>query len=82
MSGPTTDPHEPANAWGEHGMVLGGLTKREMIAAMVMQGLAANNGGPWQANGDNGWALTNCTLAEVAEVCTDAADELIKRLNE
>lgn len=33
---------EPAYPWGEHGTVLGGLTKRELIAAMAMQGILAN----------------------------------------
>ena len=33
--------NEPAYPWGEHGTVLGGLTKRELFAAMAMQGLAA-----------------------------------------
>ena len=32
--------NEPAYPWGEHGIVLGGLTKRELIAAMAMQGMA------------------------------------------
>lgn len=57
-----------------------GLTKRELIAAMVMQGLAANPGGPWQANNQNGWALANCTLEDFAEVCTDAANALLAEL--
>lgn len=42
MSGPMVDPHEPASAWGEHGARLGGMTKRELIAAMAMQGILAN----------------------------------------
>lgn len=33
--------NEPAYPWGEHGTALGGLTKRELIAAMAMQGLAS-----------------------------------------
>lgn len=31
--------NEPAYPWGEHGTALGGLTKRELIAAMAMQGM-------------------------------------------
>ncbi len=30
-----------AYPWGEHGTVLGGLTKRELFAAMAMQGFAS-----------------------------------------
>lgn len=33
--------HAPAYPWGEHGTSLGGLTKRELFAAMAMQGLIA-----------------------------------------
>lgn len=32
---------EPAYPWGDHGHRAGGLTKRELFAAMAMQGLAA-----------------------------------------
>jgi hypothetical protein len=58
----------------------GGLTKREAFAMAAMQGLAANPGGPWQANASNGWALTNCSLADVAEVAVQAADALLAEL--
>ena len=34
--------NEPAYPWGEHGAALGGVTKRELFAAMAMQGLLAN----------------------------------------
>ena len=57
-----------------------GLTKRELFAAMAMQGLASNPGGPWQANSLNGWALANCKLEDIAEVCTQAADALLAEL--
>lgn len=33
--------HAPAYPWGEHGHRYGGLTKRELFAAMAMQGLAS-----------------------------------------
>lgn len=33
------DADEPAYPWGEGGQMLGGLTKRELFAAMAMQGL-------------------------------------------
>lgn len=58
----------------------GGLTKREAFAMAIFQGLAANPGGPWQANASNGWALANCSLSDVAEVALDAADALIEAL--
>lgn len=52
----------------------GGMTLRDYIAGKVLQGLAANPGGPWQANDINGWALANCTLADVVEVAYQTAD--------
>jgi hypothetical protein len=33
--------NSPAYPWGEHGTQLGGLTKRELFAAMVMQGFVS-----------------------------------------
>lgn len=36
--------NEPAYPWGEHGTCLGGLTKRELFAAMAMQGFLSNKG--------------------------------------
>lgn len=57
-----------------------GLTKREMFAAMVMAGLAANPGGPWQSNAQNGWGLVNCLMEDVAFTATTAADALLAEL--
>lgn len=51
-----------------------GMSLRDYLAGKVLQGLAANPGGPWQANSINGWALANCTLADVVEVAYQAAD--------
>lgn len=58
-----------------------GLTKREMFAAIAMQGMLANSGGPIQANCVNGWSLTNCNGEDVASLATDMADNLIAALN-
>lgn len=69
MSGPTTDPHEPASPWGENGRALGGLTKRELIAAMLMQGLA------------NGYEVDGVEFDVLARDSVSAADALIEQLN-
>ena len=57
-----------------------GLTKREHFAAMAMQGLLANPGGPIQANGMSGWNLCNCTADQVGEFAKDLADALLRAL--
>lgn len=59
-----------------------GLTKRELFAAMAMQGLLSNCGGPIQANGSTGWGLTNVTHDQVAGVACRFADALLARLAE
>lgn len=56
------------------------MTKREQIAAMAMQGLCANPGGPFQRDVSCGWTLVNCTLQDVSKTATDAADALIAHL--
>jgi hypothetical protein len=61
--------------WGSFG-----LTKREMFAAMAMQGLLSNSGGPIQANGMTGWGLTNVTHDQVAAVAARFADALLAEL--
>jgi hypothetical protein len=57
-----------------------GLTKRELFAAMAMQGLLANPGGPIQQNDSTGWGLTNVTWDQVAGVAGRAADALLAEL--
>lgn len=59
-----------------------GLTKRELFAAMAMQGLLANSGGPIQANGMCGWSLVNCEPINVGQTAIGMADALIAALNE
>lgn len=54
----------------ENGYVGGGLTKRELFAALILQGLCANS-----ANMDN-------STGSDARVAVNAADQLIKALNE
>lgn len=57
-----------------------GLTKRELFAAMAMQGLLSNAGGPYQASEQSGWRIVNCTQKQVAQECVDMADALIAEL--
>ena len=57
-------------------------SKRELFAAMAMQGLAANPGGPVQANPMCGWSLTNCTFEQAAEFAVALADALLSQLSE
>lgn len=59
-----------------------GFTKRELFAAMAMQGLLANPGGPIQANGMSGWSIVNCEPINVGRTALGMADALIAALNE
>ena len=59
-----------AHAWADHGHGQGGLTKREYIAAMAMQGLLASE------TTENRFA----TLADLAESAVQQADELLLAL--
>lgn len=59
-----------------------GLTKRELFAAMAMQGLMANPGGPYQASVSSGWVRVNCTQKQIAQECADMADALLAALSE
>lgn len=61
---------------------MNGLTKRELVAAMAMQGLLANAGGPIQANGMSGWGLVNCKAEVVADVAINLTDALLAKLDE
>lgn len=58
--------NEPAPPWGEHGTALGGLTKRELIAAMAMQGLLSSE--------------TQATYEEFAASSVEVADALLAEL--
>ena len=51
-----------------------GMSLRDYLAGKVLQGLATNPGGPFQANTMSGWGLVNCTLADVVAVAYKAAD--------
>jgi hypothetical protein len=51
---------------------------RDVLAKAAMQGLCANPGGPFQANGHNGWAIVNCTVDDIANTAYDIADAMLK----
>ena len=68
----SADPEEFHNPETYHAQE--GMSLRDYLVGKVLQGLAANPGGPWQANDVNGWALANCTLADVVEVAYQTAD--------
>ena len=57
-----------------------GLTKRELFAAMAMQGLLSNPGGPYQSSDTCGWRLVNCTHHQLAMECIDMAYALLEEL--
>lgn len=58
----------------------GGMTPRDWLAGMVLQGLLANPGGPIQANGMTGWGFTNCQPDQVAELAVDIAEATLAML--
>lgn len=74
---------QPINAIGPEGTFgfgNAGLTKREHFAAMAMQGLLANPGGPYQQSDMCGWRLVNCTKEQLSMECVDMADALLAEL--
>jgi hypothetical protein len=73
-------PHDPFAGHGWMRDPRDGLSKRELFAAMAMQGLLANAGGPIQQNGMTGWGLTNVTHEQVAGVACRFADALLTEL--
>jgi hypothetical protein len=77
MSNPNHTAFPLACNYGAGDEVTYGLNKREYFAAMAMQGLLSNPGGPIQANGSTGWGLTNVTWDQVASVAWRAADALL-----
>ena len=54
-----------------------GMTLRDYYAAKALQGLCANPGGPFQANGMSGWSMTNCSEGDIARLCHDLADAML-----
>lgn len=52
-------------------------TLRDEFAMAALQGLLANSGGPVQQSPHRGWALVNCTLAEVASEAFAMADAMM-----
>lgn len=59
------------------GFVKLGITRRDWLAGLAMQGLCANPGGPFQANASCGWSLVNCSIENVAAVAYAIADAMI-----
>jgi hypothetical protein len=51
--------------------------QRLALASQILSGLAANPGGPFQANDRSGWSLTNCDESQVAGVAVGLADSLL-----
>ena len=62
--------HPVKYLFGEDFYVAGGLTKRELIAAMAMKGLLANSN-----------LVNGSTTSLIADWAVDHADALIERLN-
>ena len=57
-----------------------GLTKREHLAALAMQGLLSNSGGPIQQNPMSGFNFCNCDEDDVAGLSVSLADALLNEL--
>ena len=56
-----------------------GLTKREEFAKTIMGGFASNPA-VFAANGQCGWAIVNCTEAQLADYAVGLADTLLAEL--
>ena len=52
-------------------------TLRDEFAMAALSGLLANPGGPVQESPMRGWALVNCTLANIATEAYDIADAMM-----
>ena len=70
---------ESFNGIGVRTIRVGGMTLRDYFAASALQGLCANPGGPFQANGMSGWSMTNCSEEDIAKSCHDLADAMLER---
>lgn len=55
-----------------------GMSLRDAFGIAALQGLCANPGGPFQANNQCGWALTNCTYDNVAAVAWEMANAMLR----
>lgn len=55
-----------------------GMTLRDHFAGQALQGLCANPGGPYQANGMNGWSIVNCTYDDLAGHVYELADAMLR----
>ena len=80
FTGPTTDSvtGDPVDAGYVVVHNFQGMTIRDAAAFKALQGLCANSGGPFQANGTGGWALVNCTEDQVADLAYSLADAMIR----
>lgn len=56
----------------------GGTPLLDYFAAKAMQGLLSNPGGPVQTNNMNGWAFTNCTADDVADLAYAMAEKMLQ----
>ncbi|NTG94222.1 hypothetical protein [Rhizobium rhizogenes] len=54
-----------------------GMSLRDWFSGQALAGLVGNPGGPYQANGQNGWDIVNCDVNHVAETCFRLADAMI-----
>lgn len=57
-----------------------GFTKREQLAAMMMQGLLSNCGGPIQSSNTCGFDWCNTDINGVAQLAVACADALLNSL--
>jgi len=64
--------NSPAYPWGEHGTALGGLTVRQLLAGMAMQGMCASH------TKEDGNFRSH--MQGIAECAVDVADALLAEL--
>jgi hypothetical protein len=73
----TFSPEGTANIASEYFNEVSGMSIRDWFAGQALAGLCANPGGPFQANGMSGWAITNCTVGDIANLAVEIADAMI-----
>lgn len=53
------------------------MSMRDWYAGQALAGLLGNPGGPYQANDQCGWSITNCNQQAIAVECYGMADAML-----
>ena len=75
------DGDDHAYPHGEHGQILGGLTKRELFAAMAMQSILSKQDQDENVPSGRGWNEVVDRSDRIARKALRAADALIAELS-